>query len=66
MKGNTMVDVICYGTRKTWNNRNDAIKFYLDGVMMCDGSERERYMNVCLDLLSGKKVCSDGMPERNL
>lgn len=31
MKGNTMVDVICYGTRKTWNNRNDAIKFYLEG-----------------------------------
>ena len=58
-----MVEVICYGKRDSWASRNDAIKFYLDGMLSCEGSERDRYTNVYLDLISGKNVCSDGFPE---
>ena len=59
-----MVDVICYGQRETWNSRQDAIKFFFEGMMCCDGAERDRYTNVYLDLMNGKDVCSDGYPER--
>jgi len=63
-KEEVMVDVICYGRRDTWEDRNAAIRFYLDGMSCCEGSERDRYTNVYLDLISGKDVCSDGFPER--
>lgn len=59
-----MVEVICYGKRDKWENREKAIAFYLEGMMVCDGSERNRYTNVYLDLVAGKDVCSDGFPER--
>ena len=59
-----MVTVICYGQREHWGSREDAIKFYLKGMVVCDGCERDRYTNVYLDLISGKYVCSDGFPER--
>ena len=59
-----MVDVICYGKRDTWNSREEAKKFYFDGMMCCDGSERNRYMNVYIALVNGDNVCSDGFPER--
>ena len=54
-----MVRVICYGKEDIWKNREDAIRFYREGVACCDGSERERYVNVLMDLLDGKAVCTD-------
>lgn len=59
-----MVDVICYGVRDVWDSREEAKRFYLEGIMSCEGSERDRYVNVYADLVSGKRVCSDGFPER--
>ena len=59
-----MVDVICYGKRETWKTREAAFEFFWKGVFSCEGSERDRYLNIVTDLANGKDVCSDGEPER--
>lgn len=53
--------IICYGKAKTYkeSRRKALIKEFLEGMMCCDGSERDRYTNIYLDLIEGKKVCSD-------
>ena len=53
------VITICYGQEKQWDNRWDAIDFFTEGTMACDGSERERYTTILLKLMSGETVCSD-------
>lgn len=61
-KNNQVYDsvfVICYGKKKMWHNRKDAIEFYLKAMMSSEGSERERYNNIYLDLISGESVCRD-------
>lgn len=58
------VDVICYGERTTWSSRDEAMNFYLTGMIMTDGSERERYADIYSELRMGKKVCTDGSRER--
>lgn len=54
-----MVTVICYGKEEKWESRKKAIAFYAEAMMCCEGSERDRYTNVYLDLMSGKEVCTD-------
>lgn len=39
--------------------RKDAIDFYLEGMMACEGSEAERYTNIYLQLLEGQMTCKD-------
>lgn len=39
--------------------RKEAIDFYEEAVIGCEGSERDRYMNVLMDLYSGKDYCTD-------
>ena len=53
------VTTICYGQAKEWENRWDAIDFFKEGVMACDGSEKDRYMTILLKLLAGETECSD-------
>ena len=52
------VKITCYNKTETMI-REEAIEFYREGVMCCDGCEKERYMNILLQLLDGEKVCSD-------
>lgn len=52
------VTVICYGQSKEWD-RWEAIDFFTEGVAACDGSEKERYNNILLKLLTGETTCSD-------
>ena len=59
-KINDSVTVICYGKKKVWNSRVEAIAFYLEGMSSCMGAERDRYANIYLDLICGKSVCTDG------
>lgn len=49
----------CYGQKRIWENRKDAIAFFLDAMMNSECSERERYLNVYTDLLSELTVCRD-------
>lgn len=53
------VKVTCYGVTKIWDSRKDAIEEFREGMMCCDGAERERYTNIYLQLTSGCKECSD-------
>ena len=52
---------ICYGRERLWDSREEAMDFFWEGVIECDGSERERYLNVYEDLKAGKMICTDGM-----
>ena len=55
----TAVTTVCYGKTETWDSREDAIKFFLEGMNSCEGSERDRYTNIYLKLIAGDAVCSD-------
>lgn len=57
------VKVTCYGEEKVWDSRADAIAFYLEGMTMCEGSERDRYTNIYLRLLEGCTECEDTKDE---
>ena len=53
-----MVMITCYCQTETME-RADAIKLYSEGVMCCDGSERERYATILAGLLAGETEVSD-------
>ena len=53
------VTTICYGQKKEWDDRWEAVDFFKEGVMACDGAEKERYTNILLKLLAGETECSD-------
>ena len=53
------VRVTCYGETKVWDDRQEAIKEYLEGMTCCAGAERERYTNIYLQLISGCTECVD-------
>ena len=53
------VTVITYGQKQIWDSRAEAIAFYLEGMMNCEGVERDRYTNIYLPLISSANVCKD-------
>lgn len=53
------VVVVCYNIADLWATRKAAMDFYTEGIYACEGSERDRYVNVVLDLKSGKDVARD-------
>lgn len=57
-KKNDIVTITCYGVTEKIK-RQDAIEKYLEGMMCCDGSERERYTNIYIQLIAGNKHCTD-------
>ena len=57
---NEEVTVTCYRST-TKGKRRDMIKFYLEGMRACDGSERERYETIYFQLLDGRINCSDAL-----
>ena len=57
------VKIICYGDTKVWDSRTEAIAFYLEAMEMCEGSERERYTNLLLQLMDGKRECEDNIDD---
>lgn len=57
-----MVTTICYGIKKEWNSREEAMASFLDGMRYCEGPERDRYTNVYIKLLDGEEVCTDRRP----
>lgn len=48
-----------YGKDRTFDDRQEAIDFYEECVLGSEGSERERYVEILIDLRSGKTYCSD-------
>ena len=59
MANTSGVTVTCYGEKKHWQDREDAFKFYYDGVCCCEGSERDRYMNICIGIMEGLEEVTD-------
>lgn len=53
------VTTICYNDEKKWNSRNDAVSFFKECYYASEGSERERYANILMQLSSGRKICKD-------
>ena len=53
------VTTICYGQKQEWDDRWKAVDFFKEGVMACDGAEKERYTNILLKLLAGETECLD-------
>jgi len=53
------VTVICGGQLEVWDSRDEAEKFYLEGINSCDGSERCRYAKIYADLILGCQICTD-------
>ena len=58
------VIIICYG-RKQQMNRADAIAEYTEGVMCCDGCEKDRYMSIVMGLREGHSEVDDLWDQRN-
>lgn len=53
------VTVICYDDVEKFDRRKDAIDKYYEGMLVCEGCEAERYMNVFCDLTQGRMVATD-------
>lgn len=49
----------CYGTEQEFSSRSKAKKFYLECIAWSEGAERDRYVNILLDLEDGKNYCTD-------
>ena len=60
-RGFTGVITVCYDERKMWKSREEAKEFFLDCMRNSEGAERERYVNVYLDLVDGKEICTDSI-----
>ena len=58
MAKNNIVTIVCNGKSEQMK-RGDAIRFFLDGFLACEGSERDRYGKILNDLYFGKSVCTD-------
>lgn len=53
------VKVVCYGQEKIWDSREEATQFYFEATASSEGSERNRYINIYLQLQAGNQVCID-------
>ncbi len=53
------VTTICYRQKRVWKDRKDAIAFFTEGVLACEGAEQNRYIAILAQLKAGKDVCTD-------
>ena len=53
------VVVITYGQKQIWDSRAEASRFFFEGMMECEGAERDRYAKIYADLILGLPVCTD-------
>ena len=53
------IKIICYGKTQLWEDRIAAMQEYYEGAMVCEGSERDRYLTIYNQLSEGKMVCTD-------
>jgi len=53
------VTTLCYGERKVWDSRNEAMDYFLEGMLQCEGSEADRYARIYSQLKDGCTFASD-------
>ena len=59
LEGDRPVSIECYGRTDRWNSRYLAYHYYFEGARQCDGSEADRYWNICGNLLLGYENVND-------
>ena len=57
-KKKDIVNITCYGQTEKME-RNKAMVKYRDCIQHSEGHERNRYLNILMDLMDGKAECSD-------
>jgi hypothetical protein len=53
------IKVVCYGKAEYWDDREKAKEFYLDCMRNSEGAERDRYVNIYIQLCDGLSQCED-------
>ncbi len=51
--------ITCYGQKEGWTSRQKALAFYRECIEASEGSERDRYVRIYLQLEEGNTECSD-------
>lgn len=53
--------ITCDGQTRTYDESERAkmIKYFLEGMACCEGSERDRYTNIYINLIEGSKHAKD-------
>ena len=54
------VTTVCYGEKRVWDSRDEAMSFFLEGILNCEGSERDRYATAYAGLKNGDDYVTDG------
>lgn len=54
-----LVTTVCYGQKQIWNSRDEAEDFFQRAVISSEGSERNRYVNILVQLRLGLDTCTD-------
>lgn len=53
------VTTVCYGQRREWPSRKEAMDFFEGGILGSEGSEQERYVTIYFKLKNGATEASD-------
>ena len=53
------VKVRVYGKWKTFKSREEAMNFFMEGMIACDEAERDRYTSIYFQLKGGATVAMD-------
>lgn len=53
------VKVRVYGKWKKFKSREEAMNFFMEGMIACDGAERDRYLSIYFQLRDGATVATD-------
>lgn len=54
-----MIKTTCYGKTREWDNKESAMRFFMDCIACSEGSERNRYVDIYLQLAQGCTECCD-------
>lgn len=50
----------CYGKKREFESRKDAMEFFIACLMNSEGAEADRYGKVLKDIADGFEICRDG------
>lgn len=50
---------VCYGEKRNWKTMDEALEFFLEGMMSSEGSERDRYATIYAKLKNGLLFATD-------
>ena len=60
IKGKEDITTICYGRIDKWEDRAEAVKYFYGCASCSEGAEKERYVNIMMELMAGADLATDG------